>query len=108
MRLMCVKSALLPAVLAAPILLIAQQAQVNLDWNPQKNTENLVPFGANVISPEVRDDRTVTFRLRAPQAQEVLLTNAPMLLALGKGSKPVPFQKGADGLWTLTVGPLKP
>jgi enterochelin esterase-like enzyme len=107
MRFIHLKTALLPMALAAPIL-VAQQAQVNLDWNPQKNTENLVPFGANVISPEVRDDRTVMFRLRAPQAQEVLLTNAPMLLALGKETKPVPFQKGADGVWTLTVGPLKP
>jgi enterochelin esterase family protein len=39
---------------------VAQQANVNLDWNPQKNTQNLVPYGANVISPEVRDDQTVT------------------------------------------------
>ncbi|WP_332367525.1 hypothetical protein [Spirosoma telluris] len=31
---------------------MAQQAHVNLDWNPQKNTQNLVPFGANVISPK--------------------------------------------------------
>ena len=89
-------------------LALAQQAQVNLDWNPQKNTENLVPYGANVISPEVRDDRTVTFRVRAPEAQSVLLSGGPMLLAIGKGTKPVPFQKGADGVWTLTVGPLKP
>ena len=87
---------------------LGQQAQVNLDWNPQKNTENLVPYGANVISPEVRDDRTVIFRLRAPQAQSVLLSGGPMLLAIGKGTKPVPFTKGADGIWTLTVGPLKP
>jgi enterochelin esterase family protein len=97
----------LAAALAAPLAL-AQQAHVNLDWNPQKNTENLVPYSANVISPEVREDRTVTFRLRAPVAQEVLLTGGPMLLAIGKGNKPVPFQKGADGIWTLTVGPLKP
>jgi enterochelin esterase family protein len=96
------------ALLAAASICPAQQAQVNLDWNPQKNTENLVPFGANVISPEVRDDRTVTFRLRAPAVREVLLSGGPMLLAIGKGTKPVAFEKGADGLWTLTVGPLKP
>ncbi|MBS1811697.1 MAG: esterase [Acidobacteria bacterium] len=86
----------------------AQQAQVNLDWNPQKNTENLVPFGANVISPEVHDDRTVTFRLKAPKAQEVFLAPGPLLLALGKGNAPVPFQKRDDGVWTLKVGPIKP
>ena len=90
------------------LCLQAQQAQVNLDWNPQKNTQNLVPYGANVISPEVRDDRTVIFRLRAPRALEVQLTGAPLLLALGTGNKPVPLNKGDDGVWTVTVGPLKP
>jgi enterochelin esterase family protein len=85
----------------------AQQAQVNLEHNPQKNTENLVPYGANVISPEVHDDRTITFRVKAPAANEILLAGAPMLLALGK-DKPVPFTKQPDGIWTLTVGPVKP
>ncbi|MGA0560729.1 esterase [Larkinella sp. VNQ87] len=85
----------------------AQQAHVNLDWSPHKNTQNLNPFGANVISPEVGDDRMVTFRLKAPQAQAVLLTGGPLLLAL-KATKPIPFQKTTDTLWTLTVGPVKP
>src|SRR5690349_5116619 len=57
------------SVLASLLPAAAQQANVNLDWNPQKNTQNLVPYGANVISPEVRDDGTVTFRIRAPRAQ---------------------------------------
>ena len=86
----------------------AQQANVNLDWNPHENTKNLTPYGANLISPEVRDDRTITFRLRAPSASTVALTGGPMLLALGKGNTPVPFEKGSDGVWTLTVGPVKP
>ena len=75
----------------------AQQANVNLDWNPHKNVQNLNPYGANVISPEVRDDRTVTFRLKAPDARTVALTGGPILLAVGKGSTPIPFDKGADG-----------
>ena len=86
----------------------AQQAHVNLDWNPHKNTQNLVPFGATLISPEVTDKGTVTFRLKAPDAQTVALTGGPILLAIGKGTAPIPFEKGADGIWTLTVGPLKP
>ena len=81
---------------------------MNLDWNPHKNVQNLNPYGANVISPEVRDDHTVTFRLKAPDARTVALTGGPILLAVGKGNTPIPFDKGADGLWTLTVGPLKP
>ena len=36
------------------------------------------------------------------------LTGGPILLAIGKGNTPIPFEKGADGVWTLTVGPLKP
>ncbi|MCX6628528.1 MAG: alpha/beta hydrolase-fold protein [Candidatus Solibacter sp.] len=86
----------------------AQQAQVNLDWNPQKNTQNLAPYGANVISPEVRDDGTVTFRVRAPRAQEIMLSAPTISAAFGRADKPVPFIKGADGVWTLTIGPVPP
>lgn len=85
-----------------------QQANVNLDYNPQKNTENLVPFSASLISPEVRDDRTVTFRLKAPAAKEVALGGVALLTALKSGNRAVPFVKGEDGVWTLTVGPLEP
>jgi enterochelin esterase-like enzyme len=102
---------LVVAMAGAPAAARAQQAHVNLDWNPHKNVEKLVPFGANLISPEVHDDRTVTFRVRAPQASAVLLGGGPLLMALGKNGtpiQPVPFQKGADGLWTLTVGPVQP
>ena len=88
--------------------LLAQQANVNLDWNPQKNTENLIPFSATLISPDVRDDRTVTFRVKAPEAKEVLLSGVAVLTAIGKGNKPIPFTKGEDGIWTLNVGPLNP
>ncbi len=95
--------ALLPASMA-----VAQQANVNLDWNPQKNTENLVPFSAPLNSPEVHDDRTVTFRLKAPLAKDVRLVGVALLTALGKPAEGVPFARGEDGVWTLTVGPLRP
>ena len=85
----------------------AQQANVNLDWHPQKNIQNLVPYGGNVVSPDVKDDHSVTFRLKAPDAKQVELTGGPILLAL-KAKNPIPFSKGQDGIWTLTVGPLKP
>lgn len=86
---------------------LAQQANVNLDYNPQKNTDNLVPFSAPLNSPDVRDDRTVTFRLEAPEARNVALVGPAILLALA-AERPVPFQKGDDGVWSLTVGPLRP
>ena len=93
-------------VLAATVPAVAQQAQVNLDWNPQKNTQNLVPYGANVVSPEVRDDGTVTFRVRAPRALEVQLSAPTIAAATGAGTGPQAFTKGADGVWTLTIGPI--
>ena len=82
------------ALLSVSAAARAQQAHVNLDWNPHKNIQNLNPFGANVISPEVRDDHTVTFRLKAPDARTVALTGGPILLAIGKGNTPIPFEKG--------------
>ncbi|MFN8090880.1 MAG: hypothetical protein U0599_01375 [Vicinamibacteria bacterium] len=56
---------------------LAQQANVNLDYDPQKNSQNLVAFSAPLHSPDVRDDRTVTFRLKAPEAQRVELAGSP-------------------------------
>lgn len=84
----------------------SQQAHVNLDWDPQKNKENLTPFGANVISPDVYDDHTVIFRVKAPIANQVSLSGS-ILTGLG-AKQPLPFTKGADGIWTLKVGPLAP
>src|SRR3989337_3702438 len=98
---------LLPALFTLTII-NAQQSNVNLDWRPHLNTENLTPFSAPINSPEVRNDRTVTFRLKAPEAKKVSLAGVHILAALGRGRELMPFEKGADGMWTLTVGPLKP
>jgi enterochelin esterase family protein len=98
---------LLPALLTLTTV-HAQQSNVNLDWRPHLNTENLTPFSAPLNSPEVKNDRTVTFRLKAPEAKKVNLTGVHILAALGRGREPMPMVKGADGIWTLTVGPLKP
>jgi len=91
---------------AAPAPAHAQQAHVNLDWAPQRNTGGLVPFGANVISPEVDDQRRVTFRLKAPQAQDVRLAAGTIAAALARSDSSWPFTKAADGTWTLTIGPV--
>jgi len=53
----------------------------------------------NVLSPEVHEDRRVTFRLYAPNAEAVRLTSM-------EGQEPEAMSKGADGVWTVTVGPL--
>jgi enterochelin esterase-like enzyme len=88
--------------------LLGQQANVNLEYNPQKDKEGLIPFSAPLNSPEVHDNQSVTFRLKAPKAQEVKLAGVALLTGLGRGNEQVPFTKGEDGIWTLTVGPLRP
>jgi enterochelin esterase-like enzyme len=52
-----------------------------------------------LVSPEVRADRTVTFRLRAPKASEVTVSGE-------FGNRPM-TNDGA-GLWSATLGPLEP
>lgn len=54
-----------------------------------------------VLSPEVHADRTVTFRLRAPEAREVSLTGEFI-------DGPQALTKGADGVWSVTLGPVAP
>jgi enterochelin esterase-like enzyme len=54
-----------------------------------------------VRSPEISADRHVTFRLRAPAAGSVVVSGEFM-----KGAEPL--VKDADGVWSLTVGPLAP
>jgi enterochelin esterase family protein len=59
------------------------------------------PSAPAVVSPEVHPDRTVTFRIAAPKASEVTFTS-DWLAAAQK------MDKAADGVWSLTVGPLSP
>jgi enterochelin esterase-like enzyme len=56
------------------------------------------------VSPEVRPDHTVTFRLYAPKASEVVLMGSPGILEFIK--KPLPLTKDDRGVWSLTIGPV--
>ena len=56
------------------------------------------------VSPEIHPDRTVTFRLFAPKASEVVLMGSPGILEFTK--KPLPLQRDDKGVWSLTIGPL--
>jgi enterochelin esterase-like enzyme len=59
------------------------------------------PGGPAVVSPQVNTDNTVTFRLQAPAAKDVKL-NAQFEKA------PVAMAKDAQGVWSVTVGAVKP
>src|SRR5882672_7442375 len=54
-----------------------------------------------VVSPDVRPDNTVTFRFRDPNAKEVAVQ-------IEGSAKPVPLQKGDQGVWSVTTAPLTP
>ncbi|MGA3131213.1 MAG: alpha/beta hydrolase-fold protein [Terracidiphilus sp.] len=54
-----------------------------------------------VRSPEVEPDRRVTFRLRAPHATDVTVSGE-----FQSGS--IAMSKDSGGVWSVTVGPLKP
>lgn len=56
------------------------------------------------VSPEIHADKSVTFRLFAPKASEVLLMGSPGILEFIK--KPMPLKRDDKGVWSLTVGPL--
>jgi enterochelin esterase-like enzyme len=55
--------------------------------------------GAPVKSPELAADRRVTFRLRAPNANEV---------AVAIGGKRLPMQKDDQGVWSVTSEAMAP
>jgi enterochelin esterase family protein len=57
-------------------------------------------IAAQIVSPQV-DQRQVTFRLVAPLAREVKVTGID-------GQPDLAMQRGANGLWQGTIGPLEP
>jgi enterochelin esterase-like enzyme len=58
-------------------------------------------FAPPVVSPEVSSDRRLTLRYRAPDAKQVTATGE-------LDGKPHPLTKAADGVWSVTIGPLAP
>ncbi len=71
----------------APVLVATAFAQVNRPPPLQ--------------SPVVHDDRTITFRFRAPEARKVELSGQFL-----QGTRAM--QKDEAGVWSVTVGPVEP
>src|SRR5499427_4504549 len=65
------------------------------------------PPPPRVVSPELAADGKVTFRIRAAEARAVALTSGGDLPQI-PFQQTLPLTKGADGVWSLTVGPVAP
>ncbi len=57
--------------------------------------------GPQIVSPEVRADRTITFRFNAPNAKEVVLVGE-------LDGRTHPMTRDERGVWSVTVGPWPP
>lgn len=76
------------------------------EYKPEHPTAADAIPKADVIT-QVLPDRRVTFRLKAPDVHQVSVllgfSNPPSVMAPN-----YPMQKDEQGLWSVTVGPLKP
>ncbi|RPJ83291.1 MAG: hypothetical protein EHM13_07820, partial [Acidobacteria bacterium] len=63
---------------------------------------------AQVRSPEITPQGTVTFRLSAPNATSVLVRNTSGGFLDWPGGNETAMTKGDNGVWSATIGPLKP
>lgn len=59
--------------------------------------------GPAVVSPEVRPDRTVILRIAAPFAKSVMVSGEIM-----GTNPPAALTPDANGVWSITLGPLEP
>jgi enterochelin esterase family protein len=57
-----------------------------------------------VVSPEVKTDRSIVFRIYAPKAEAVTLNSSDLP---GK-YQPRALKKGENGVWEITLGPIQP
>jgi enterochelin esterase-like enzyme len=65
------------------------------------NTAVVRAVRAPVYSPEINSDRTVTFRIRAPEAREVTVSGE-------WGGEALKLTRNDEGVWSGTTQPLQP
>jgi enterochelin esterase-like enzyme len=63
--------------------------------------------GPRVVSPELSAERKLTFRILAPKAGTVQLGGSGDIPGTGFGQS-TPLIKGTNGVWEVTIGPVKP
>ena len=65
------------------------------------------PQGPTVVSPEVKGERQVTFRILAPNAQKVELRTPGDIPGIGgRGGTPLQFVKNSEGVWEATTSTI--
>jgi enterochelin esterase family protein len=85
--------------LASGLFVVLQSIVVMASAQTTPPTPTARPVPIN--SPEIKEDRHVTFRLKAPQGREVTV--------FGQGFARSPMTKDAtSGEWSATVGPVEP
>lgn len=62
---------------------------------------------STAIEPEVHADRTVTFRIKAPEAGQVQI-DVKGRTSNANDNKPFKMTKSGEGIWTYTTEPLDP
>ncbi len=60
------------------------------------------------LSPEIREDGRVTFRLWAPEAEAVMVRNTTGGYGDWPDGNEVPMAQDEQGVWSATIGPLAP
>ena len=91
---------------------VAPGAKLSETGAPGPNTAALeYSRPRQVISPIIHPDHTVTLKVNAPDAGEVRVTGHIIGMNahwLSKPRKSIAMTKGADGIWSVTLGPLAP
>jgi enterochelin esterase-like enzyme len=90
-----------------PSLAIAAILLAGFTLLPCHSAEPRGPAAPQITSPEVSDDRQVTFRIVAPQADSVQLNSGGDIPGIGFGQARA-MTRNDDDVWTVTVGPLEP
>jgi enterochelin esterase family protein len=92
---------MLLAALAVAGLLLSTHAVTQWLFPEPPALDEVPRLPSAVVSPEVRPDRTVAFRLYAPRADRVLLVDETNGLHRD-------LVRDDRGVWSVTVGPLEP
>ena len=82
----------------APLLLV----QTSVGDEPKQQKQGGPPPDWRLISPELHPARKVTFRVYAPKASKVQLEAFDMF------DEHQQLSRGDDGIWSITVDPVRP